>query len=329
MREEDERIKGLQRALRIAASSSDQDGSDTVDFGRAEQAFRNEMQQLQEACDQHEEELRHLESLRKEQALISRDLDQFDYAMEEEQNALELEARAFNNDQEQLYHTLVEIQAEVERLSSSRIKLPSVLMDLQVDRERGLRYPLINKLRLAYRPKGDVQWKEIQTAWALAAQLLLVVATLLQFQSQHWKIVPLSHCAKLIYNAPEGPSHDAAGNQKRRAIVYNLGHPTTNGSRALLAWNALLYQVVQHTTTKMSEARESGMIDAQSIPTLPFDVSAGKIGNIILAQLDENDDAGWSRAIHFMASDLMWLSECASAFVLQQVLLTTSTVAER
>jgi hypothetical protein len=329
MRKEEERVEGLKRALKIAASSypdTDSEEISQADFDRTEQTFRNEIHLLQEACQQHEDELRHLDSLRKDQAMISRDLDRLEYATEEEQNALELEARAFDNDQEQLYHSLAEIQAEVEQLSSSHIRLPSMLMKLQVDRERGLRYPLINELRLAYRPKGDVQWNEIQAAWSLAAQLLLVIATLFDFQSQYWKIVPLSHCAKLIYYAPESSHIDPTGKQ-RRAVVYNLGHPKTNGSKALSAWNALLFQVMEHTTTKINQACDSGILDHTSIPPLPFEIAAGKIGNIVLVRLDENDDAGWSRAIHFMSSNLLWLSECASAFVLQQVLLTTATVA--
>lgn len=240
---EEERIQGLKRALQIAAASTHGnlagDGG-LVDFERTEQTYLTEIQLLEEVCEQHEEELRHLSSLQKEQAVIAVELDRLEYATEEEQNALELEARAFDNDQEQLLRKLVKTQAEVEQLSSPRIRLPAMLMDLRVDRERGLRYPLINELRLAYRPKGDVQWNEIQTAWSLAAQLLLVIGTIFDFQSPHWKIVPLSHCAKLMYSNGNNPS----GN-KRRVVVYNLGHSKTNGSRALLAWNVLLFQVIQ------------------------------------------------------------------------------------
>lgn len=322
---EEERIQGLKRALQIAAASTHGnlagDGG-LVDFERTEQTYRTEIQLLEEACEQHEEELRHLSSLQKEQAVIAVELDRLEYATEEEQNALELEARAFDNDQEQLLRKLVKTQAEVEQLSSPRIRLPAMLMDLRVDRERGLRYPLINELRLAYRPKGDVQWNEIQTAWSLAAQLLLVIGTIFDFQSPHWKIVPLSHCAKLMYSNGNNPS----GN-KRRVVVYNLGHSKTNGSRALLAWNVLLFQVIQHATVEMKFACESGVLDAANVPPLPFDITTEKIGNIVLSSLNENDDGGWSRAIHCMASNLLWLSESASAYVLQQVLLATSVAA--
>lgn len=292
-----------------------------------EDAFLNELELLESACQQRRDELSHLRALHREAAILDLDLERRQEAVAEEQNALELEARAFDNDQERLSRALAEIQDEVERLSSSAVRLPAALLHLQVDSERGLRYPLINELRLAYRPKGDVQWKEIQAAWALAAHLLLVIATLFEFQSQHWRIVPLSHCAKLIYQPPTHERHGSctAGVEtnegKPQAVVLNLGHPKTNGSKALLAWNALLCQVLQHVTAKMGVACESGILDSAEVPTAPFEISPTTIGGISLAKLDESDDGGWSRVIHFMASNLLWLSESASTYVLMQVLL--------
>lgn len=310
-------------------SSTTENNPNTIDRSM-EEAFRNEIELLEATCKQHQDELAHLLAVQKEQALIDRDLDRLQEAIAEEQNALELEARAFNNDQEQLSRALAEVQDEVERLSSSEIRLPAASLHLQVDIERGLRYPLINELRLAYRPKGDVQWQEIQAAWALAAHLLLVIATLFEFQSQHWRIVPLSRCAKLIYHPPVRNERESGfpGGQEvnggmSRTVVFNLGHPKTNGSKALLAWNALLCQVVQHTLSKIALATENGILDAADIAPLSFAITPTNIGGISLTQLDESDDGGWSRVIHFMASDLLWLSECASSYVLQQVLLVT------
>ena len=328
MLDEDARLEGMKRALKIAATSIPQEGSDdrseSIDDGwkRTEQAFRDEIQMLTEACQQHEEELSHLLSLRREQQAIAKELDEFENTAEEERNALELEARAFDNDQEQLYRTLAEVEAEVERLSSTQIRLPSMLFDLQVDKERGLRYPLINELRLAYRPKGDIQWEEIQAAWSSANQLLLAIGTLFQFQSQNFKIVPLSHCSKLIYYRD---FVDEKGTKRKSgATVYNLGHGKTKGSKALVAWSALLHQMIQHATKQLNEACEGELLDAASLPPLPFETTSTSIGGVVLSHLDDNDDAGWSRAIHFMASDLLWLSECASFYVLQQVIISSS-----
>ena len=327
------RLKGWKHAIQEAAQLMQGDkvlstidglqSTNDEEWERTEEAFRSEIAVMEETCRQHRDELAHLRSLQREQALALQDLDHIHDLMADEQNALELMARAFDNDQEQHSRVLAKIQGEVGRLSSASIRLPSVLLQLQVDIERGLRYPLINELRLAYRPKGDVQWSEISAAWSLAAHLLLVVGTLFHFQSLHWKIVPLSNCAKLIYHPNDDISESGAddGKRKRRAMVYNLGHPKAKGSKALLAWNALVHELVQHVSLTMKQACESGIFDATKISSLPFEASPTKIGSITLTQLDENDDVGWSRAIHCMASDLLWLSECTSMFVLQEVLL--------
>ena len=288
-----------------------------------EDTYVREIQLLEQACREQRDELSQLRSIQKQQVLVYDELQQYSESLAAEENALELEARAFDNDQEQLSRMLSEIHYEIDRLTSSEIRLPALLVQLNIDVERGLRYPLINELRLAYRPKGDVHQLEIQAAWALAAYLLLIVATVFQFQSQNWKIVPLSHCAKLIY-CP-APSTDTAKikQEKNRVVVFNLGHSKTNGGKALLAWNALLCQVTQHVIHKTSDAIQNGIFDALEIPPIPYEISPNSIGGVLLTQLNETDDSGWSRVIHFMASNLQWLSKCASIYVLHQVVLFT------
>ena len=337
----DEGEEVLSGSSTIAGGDSSRDDSIAAEQS-TEEAFRNEIALLEEACQQHRDELLNFRALQREQKQMELELDRVHDAIAQEQNALELEARAFDNDQEQLSRALLEIQDEVERLSSPKICLPSTLWHLQVDMERGLRYPLINQLRLAYRPKGDVQWKEIQAAWALAAQLLLSIGTLFQFQSQNWKLVPLSHCAKLFYYPPDrgaandnnshahpgaGPANNQQQQQHHRPpVVFNLGHPKTNQNKALLTWNALLCQMIQHVNSEMNVAVDLGILDAADVPPpVPFDITPTTIGNTSLTQLDENDDGGWSRVIHFMSSNLLWLSDCASTFVRQQVVLATPT----
>ena len=203
VREEEYRSESWKRAWATVRGDStiddniDNNDDETFDhiLRQQEEAFRSEIQLLREAVTQQELEIAHLQQLRKDQVAVLRALDNFESALEEERNTLELEAQAFDWNQEQLYRSLVEVQAEVERLSSSRMRLTGVLFDLKVVLVRGLRYTLINELRLAYRPKGDIQWNEIQCAWSLAAQLLLSVATIFGFQSMNWKVAPLSQCA--------------------------------------------------------------------------------------------------------------------------------------
>jgi hypothetical protein len=289
-------------------------------------AYRREIDALEESCRQHREELSRLLSIRKEQALKELQLDLIQDAIVEEHNSLELEARAFDTNQEQLSRKLSLVHDEAERLSSCSVRLLSHLIHLHIDKERGLRYPLINELRLAYRPKGDIHQKEIQAAWSLASHLLLVVANTFEFRSQQWKIVPLSHCAKLIYYPhTRNDETDIPGQPKDRTVVFNLGHPRTHSSKALLTWNALLSQVISHVKSKMKWAYEHGILESKDVAAAPpYEISVTKIGNISLSQLDENDDGEWSRAIHYMASDLLWLSACSSTYTLRQVMMNAA-----
>jgi hypothetical protein len=286
-----------------------------------EDSYLREIQLLERACREQREELVQLRSIQKEQVIAYDDLQQYSESLAAEENALELEARAFDNDQEQLSRMLAGVHNEIDRLTSIEIRLPALLVQLNIDIERGLRYPLINELRLVYRPKGDVHQMEIQAAWALAAYLLLSVATIFKFQSQSWKIVPLSHCAKIIF-CPTS-SGENVKQDKSRIVVFNLGHSKTNGSKALLAWNALLCQVSHHVLKITSDAVQNGILEELEIPQIPFEISQNSIGGVLLTRLQENDDTGWSRVIHFMASNLQWLSKCASIFTLHQVVLLT------
>lgn len=375
MQDEDIRVNGLKRAIRSTlTSSSPSDEESSADEGKneedeqkqrddtnrdielAEAKFRIQLDALKESCRNQQAELDHVLDLRNEQAEIANDLDQVEWQVQEERNALELEAQAFDNEQEQLDRELTETLLEVDQLSSTAVRFPSVMLDLRVDDERGLRYPIINELRLAYRPKGDIQWAEIQAAWSLAAQLLLAIGSLLEFQSQHWKIVPLSHCAKLIYYPPPvQPSvHNSRGvssggcektHNVGRGIVHNLGHPKSNHAQAMVTWNALLHSMIEHARTKATKAREHGLfLDATTTnntnpaagscgpmgeggipPELPFAMTANSIGGH-RKWPDPNDDAGWSRVIHCMSCNLLWLSDLVSTLTLQEVLLSTCTV---
>lgn len=309
------------RLVKDGKYSIDNDVTDENQIATLAEAFRTEIEALDEECRKYEMELLVLRSLTNDQQNLARDLDNEQDSVLGAENDLEIEAMAFDNDQELLSRSLATVHEELDRVSSATIQLPSRLYDLQVDK-RGLRYPLINDLRLAYRPKGDVRWDEIQGAWSLAAQLLLLIGTTFKFQSKHCKIVPLSQCAKLIYYPPETAATVGAKatNPKKRDFVYNLGHPETNAKRALLTWNALMCQIIHYVQNEIVEARNDGLSDGGlAIPALPFEVTPTKIGHITLTQLDESDDAGWSKAIHYTASNMLWLSDCASLYIFETI----------
>jgi Apg6 BARA domain len=343
------------RAMELYSTAYEASGSTGGSQQRdAEMAYLNEIQWLESECSKHEAEHRQLTSLLREQAVTSTSLDDYEMELEMEQNALEMDGIALDKEQTQLACQLQLIQAELEQLTLPATGLMSMVINLQVDVERGLRYPLINNLRLAYRPKGDVKWSEIQAAWSLAAQLLLAIGTVFDFPSQQWKIVPLSHCAKLIFfdakREKADPTHasslPAEGSDATAAlpIVYNLGHPLTNASESLRAWSELLRQVLSHAQREMDKVystAESGSSEhapsRQKIASAPYNWSAPAgaspaldspqqsigvhviVGDINLATLDVDDHAGWSRVVHILSSNLQWLSRLASAYLRQEL----------
>lgn len=271
-----------------------------IDLDATERTYLNEIAMLEQEIAAREAELTHLNSLYREQTDISHQLEVYEDEVQQEQNALELQAKAFDDSLQLLSKTLAQVQKEVDQLSM--VKLPLSLFDLQVD-ERGLRYPLINQLRLAFRPKGDVPVKEIMIAWSQATQILLILGTLLAFSSPDWKLVPLADCAKLIY----------------RKEIYNL---KPGDCRSLMAWNALLDQVVKHAYSRTSSIH----CKQPNKKTPPFQSSPSSIGNTDLTRLDRMDDVAWSQVIHRMASNLLWLSERTSDLVSMQVASVTHSI---
>jgi hypothetical protein len=246
-----------QRAKTISSVSK-------VGLETSKNAYLSEVDMLQQEVQAREAELARLNSLYKEQLEITRQLDKFEEQFQLEQNTLELKAQSFDSYQQLLSKSLSHVQTEVDRLST--VQFPQTLFDLQVD-ERGRRYPLINQLRLAFRPKGDLHFKEIQVAWSQATQLLLILGTLLHYPSSDWKLVPLADCAKLIY----------------RKEIYNM---SPGDCRSLVAFNALLDQVLKHALSKKHPENK--------MTTPPFISSTSSIGNIELVNLNKDDHVGWS-----------------------------------
>lgn len=304
-----QRLYGEVQAYQDAVTDAKQraktfDSISKVNLHDAEQAYLEEVSMLQQEVEARQGELAHLTMLLKEQYEISKELGIMADHVQQDQNALELRSKSFDDSTNLLYKTLIKVQTEVDELSI--VRLPLSLFDLQVD-ERGLRYPLINQLRLAFRPKGDASDSEIRAAWSQATQLLLILGTLLQYPSSEWKLVPLADCAKLIY----------------RKEIFNL---KPGDCRSLMAWNALLDQIIRHaktiiaaTTTTETPIEGRPFSDTSTPLSPPFSSSPSSIGNTELARLDRSDHVGWSQVIHRMASNLLWLSERVSELAAFQV----------
>ena len=320
-----QRMRALQRTTEAISSASSSVSADIVNNNPIEEAYRQEIALLEQEVQARCDELFHLNKLYNEQKAITVELDLLEEGMQMEQNSLELQSEAFDNRRQILTKTLSGVQNEVDKLTC--VSLPRALFDLQVDHARGLHYPLINQLRLAFRPKGDVPKQEIQVAWSQATQLLLILGTMFEYHGLDWKLVPLVDCAKLIY----------------RKEIFNLA---PGDCRSLMAWNALLDQVVKHAlsivgggvinaTSTSSRVGVSSPIKNQSYnssssnnkskkelstsPFPPFSSSATMIGGTEIARLEPSDDVGWSLVIHKMVSNLLWLSNRASDLAATQV----------
>lgn len=283
---------------------------DFISNNTIEDAYQEEIAMLEREIQARSEELLHYKKIHREQTKITSELGNLEEGLKQEENSLELQSEAFDNRRQVLTKTLAEVQNEVDKLTC--VSIPRVLFDLQVDQARGLHYPLINQLRLAFRPKGDVPAQEIQVAWSQATQLLLLLGTLFEYPGLDWKLVPLADCAKLIY----------------RKEIFNL---VPGDCRSLMAWNALLDQVVKHalslsaadqvnsskTKSTKSASTKNNNDDKPTLP--PYASSPTMIGNTELARLDPTDHVSWSQVIHRMASNLLWLSNRASSLSATQV----------
>jgi len=278
-------------------------------------AFQQEMKGLATSCTEHQDELNRLNNILLDQNQISEALTVEEEAVISELNALEIDARSFENTHHRL--TLQCHAADREVAALSCVRLHSSLFDITVD-ERGLRHPLINDLRFSHRPKRDLNltWAEINAAWSQAAQLLMFVASSIRFRSRGFRIVLLTTCAKIIEMRPTTGVN--IGGDKR--IVHNLGSETLDSSGvprkggvdtiavSLRIFHALLQEMFAHLRS-MGDPPSGVLLEKP-----PFDIGPSFIGSHDLRQMHETDDVGWSHVIHCMASNMRWLSQNVSHF---------------
>mmetsp|Transcript_15479 Transcript_15479/g.18868 ORF Transcript_15479/g.18868 Transcript_15479/m.18868 type:complete len:474 (+) Transcript_15479:112-1533(+) len=274
------------------------DESNTL-FESAIQSFQQKCQTLTNACEEHERKLDDLNELLKDQAEISEDLSLKQQELLLEFNSLELDAKIFEDVQRQL--TLQCHAAEVERSHLSNVRLHTALFDIVVD-ERGLRYPLINNLRLSHRPKSDLQWNEINAAWSQASQLIMLVCNEIKFTSTNFGIVPLVSCAKIkevdstgknIYHHLGVDTESSMGSKTTTQMIENIIIP-------LQAFCNLLHQMFLH----IKSSKFDGFM-------IPFEMSAYTVDKYDLRLLKENDDVSWGDVLHCIACNLQYLAQLA------------------
>jgi len=267
---------------------------------RTVNTLQQEIQHLQSACREHEVELWQLNSLLKEQAHLSHSLTQEENDLMMEFNAVEIDAKVFQETHQQLTHQCH--AAERERYYLSKVHLHSALFKIDIY-GHGLDYPVINNLRLSHRPKGTLTWPEVNAAWSYCAQLVIYVGSTIKFKSKDLRVVPLTTCAKII----------EVGIRGDRKIVHNLGvdfgamdrktHRTEHIIPSIKSFHALLYQMVAHI---------QALGRMKNLDKLPFHMEPFVIGTLSLVRIHEQDDLAWSDVVRCITSNLKWLSENAS-----------------
>jgi Apg6 BARA domain len=183
----------------------------------------------------------------------------------DDENDLEIEARAMSYNQFELTKSLEMFQLELEKLCLIDVSLYT----LEVD-ETGRRYPKINGFRLAFCPKGDLEWDEIQIAWGQLAQLILSMSIV----PRDWCIIPLTTCAKIIY-------------QKE---VFNLGKDISSLASAL----KVLVRMLESSGRLVPYTIAENMIGDIDIAKLSVN----------------EESPSWSTLIHYLVSNLRHLSKC-------------------
>ena len=305
VQEEKDKNKRVNRALTINQEINGiMEGvkEDVPALGQTFLNFQHKIEQLRAACIEHENELEKLNDLLSEEVKLSETLSRQENEIFSDFNTLAIEAMAFQVIHKQL--TMQCTSAERERYKLSHVRLPEALFKIEVD-ERGMKYPLINNLRLAYRPKGNLSWKELNAAWSQAAQLVMFVGSAINFKSKNLKIVPLVSCAK-IFEVKKG---------RENRIVHNLGidfesisNRQDSIARSLWAFCALLQQILEHLESKRSliisgSGSESELVEIDS----PYRMRGTIIGSFDLSRLKENDDLAWNSVVHCISSNLKWI----------------------
>jgi len=266
------------------------------------EAFEYEIQKLTETHTMHLTESNNLDKMLREQVMFTKALSQEEDEIHRDINSLEIDAKVFQD----VHRTLTRQcqEAEMEDYMLRNVRIHSTLFDIQLD-ERGLRFPLINNLRLTHHPKG-VSWLEINAAWSQASQLVMFVGSTTKFQSKDLRIVPLASCAKIIELSHHGD---------HKKVVNHLGvdfdsndrktHETEHIIPSLRAFLAFIYQMSVHM-----------LKGPLNLDKMPYKMGSHYvIGPYDVRKMDEKDDVGWSGVIHCMAYNMKWMAQNACKFL--------------
>lgn len=267
------------------------------------QSLKEEYISLDLQYKEQETELEQINIMIESQIQLARELTAQEDQLFHEYHAIEIDNEAFHIEHRHL--TLQCHEAERERYFLEHVSLHTAMYNIIVDSGGASRlYPLINGLRLTYRPKNDIRWNEINAAWSQAVQLIMCIASSIRFQSKDIRIVPLVPCSKIIkiYKNEHG---------ELKKTVHHLGAEENNMERKLhrtehiidgiTAFHSLLFQIMECAQGKMDN---SGVMD-----NIPFDMSEHQIGQYSMQNIDHDNNSKWSGVVHAIACNLKWLSD--------------------
>jgi len=258
-------------------------------------SYVEELHNLIRALAVHSEELSYLNNLILEQESRTQVICQLNENVYTEMNSLEIDSNNLQYDLENCARKLSLALDEVEHSNENvHLSLFEIVMD-----ER----PLINGLRLAHRPKGNLKWQEINAAWAEAVKLLLFCGGTLEFTSAQFRVAPLTSCAKIIQITKEKHVHNLGREFESSAAADKAGKELDrNMLQSIRVFVVLMSQLFCHLKTE-------DRYRSRDISPPPFSITQKSIGNIYIMNLKENDDKNWLALVFAIASNLKWLVE--------------------
>ena len=267
------------------------------------ESFQYEIDNLVNACDEQENELRMLQDLMQNQIDRSNAISDQEDIVHHELNSLEIDANNFGEESRIVSSNCSAVENEINAIS--RVKLMSIPFkirintDLDKDNQEGC-YPTINNLRLAYRvnEKAGLHRDEINAAFLNAAQLMAFTLGLYPSHviTSTIRIIPIYPCAKILVNLPEGQS------------VHNLGFDGEADSRStkhipprsITLFLVLLNQLSSHILTETTQ---------RAVEPPPFHMTEVSIDNVDVTKLSNSDTRLWASVVFCIAANLRWLSE--------------------
>jgi len=265
--------------------------------------YNSEIESLETEYQSIMQEIQNLHSeIYKENESRTKILTEMEDELLNDYNSLEIATKNNRNLCRTLSSEYLSTKKELDLLS--KFKLHSLFFTFENEqvKKRTGGYDMINGLRLGFRPSKDLQWREINSAWSLVAQLVLFINNYTKFSSNKYRIAPLTSCAKIIEII-----------SPHKKMVHHLGRDLNDFNNfqkgiepdALRVLNSLFYSLALYTHKKYNPI-------LQETRKQPFSMDESRIGVYDLTQVQDTEDEKWLGVIHCLTENMKWLLECVS-----------------